>query len=239
VLVDAPRALELALDAGAKVGDVFTCSPDDPVLARAAAAGAAVHLVAPATLSSIADAATPQGLAAVVEHRTAGLDDLGPAGPVVVLDAVQDPGNVGAVIRSAAAVGAAGVVLGTGSADPTSPRAVRGSAGTLFALPVVAGVDVVAALDQLAGAGFDVVGAAPGGDPPAGRPPRSPRLALVLGSEAHGVSEGALRRCRQVVSLPMAPPVESLNVAVTAGVLLYLLAPPEAATASAGGGAIA
>ena len=129
--------------------------------------------------------------------------------------------------------------LAAGSADPTSPRAVRGSAGTVFALPVVAGVPVGAALDHLAGAGFEVAGAGAGGIPPAPRAPGSPRLALVLGSEAHGISAEARQRCRWIVSLPMEPPVESLNVAVTTGVLLYLLAPPPPATASAGGGSIA
>lgn len=234
MLVDSPRVLATALDCEAVVDTVLTIDPDMPVVARAAAAGADVAVVDQTTLASVAEAAHPQGVAAAVRLDTARLAAVGPdadgtvtgarfdtARLVVVIDGAGEPGNVGAIVRTAAAVAADAIVTTAGTADPTHPRAVRSSAGALFALPVVADADPDVLFPALGGAGLSVVVADPHGAP---RLPAGDRVVLVVGGEAGGPGRAARAAADHVVALPMAPPVESLNVAVTAGVLLYRLA---------------
>ncbi len=131
--------------------------------------------------------------------------------PVVVLAGVSDPGNAGTVIRSAAAAGAAGVLLTPGSVDPTNPKVVRASAGALFALPV-------APVEDLSTLGLTTVGAVAGGLSP-DAVDLSGAVALVLGGEASGLPEDQVFDTE--VALPLEGGVESLNVAMAATVLLY------------------
>jgi TrmH family RNA methyltransferase len=131
--------------------------------------------------------------------------------PVVVLAGVSDPGNAGTVIRSAAAAGAAGVLVTPGSVDPTNPKVVRASAGAIFALPV-------ATVEDLSTLGLTTVGAVAGGLSPDEVDLSGP-VALVLGGEAAGLPEDELFDTE--VALPLGGGVESLNVAMAATVLLY------------------
>ena len=134
-------------------------------------------------------------------------------GDLVVLDGVQDPGNVGAICRTAAAAGAPALAVLEGTADPYGPKAVRASAGNVFRLRVAraAWVD----LQGLRGYGAAAAG---------GRPLAEARLEeaelLVLGSETHGLRRGGL----ELVTVPMVGGVESLNVAAAAAVLLFEIA---------------
>ena len=112
-------------------------------------------------------------------------------------------------------------VAGTGTADLWSPRAVRASAGTVFALDVVRRVEPVDALRSLGAAGHARVATSADAAHDIDDLESLPQMTLVLGSEAHGVSAEALAEVDQAVAVPMAPPVESLNVAVTAGIVMY------------------
>jgi TrmH family RNA methyltransferase len=156
---------------------------------------------------------------AVVRLVAARLDDLAGAPFVLVAAGVADPGNLGTMLRSAEAAGAAGLVTTAGSVDPWNPKCVRASAGALFHVPVVP--DVAPA--DLRSLGVPLVGTAASG----GRPYHEPGslqmpLALVLGSEAHGVpDEVPLDR---VVTIPHAGRAESLNVAMAASVLAFEVA---------------
>jgi len=161
---------------------------------------------------------TSQGVVVLVEPRQWMLDDLfRGATLVVVLDGVQDPGNAGAIVRAAEAFGATAVVFGRGSVSPFNPKTLRGSAGSLFRMPFVHGIEaaeVAAACDQR---GVKRFAAMPSDD-------RAPRdltgpCALIIGSEAHGVSE-ALRTGATPITIPTEG-VESLNAAMAAGILLY------------------
>ncbi len=129
--------------------------------------------------------------------------------PLVVLDGVQDPGNVGAICRTAAAAGAPSVAVLGSTADPLGPKAVRASAGHVFRLAVARG-------DWSDLDGLDAVGAAAEGEPMAEVALESVVL-LAFGSEAHGLSRGDLR----LVAVPMAEGIDSLNVAAAAALLLY------------------
>jgi TrmH family RNA methyltransferase len=141
---------------------------------------------------------------------------------VLVLDAVQDPGNVGMMLRTALGLGAAGVVALKGTAELINPKVLRGSMGAAFRLPAVS-ADAGALLAWVAERGVELWVAAADGEPVSGRRGRArrPPLALVLGNEGAGVSATIAAAAGRRVAIPLAPGVESLNVAVAAGILLH------------------
>ncbi len=191
-----------------------------PALAAVCDEGRA-HLLDPATAANVAPTRQTQGVLAVVPVPSA---HLRPEGVVLYLDRVQDPGNVGSVIRCAAAFRAAGVACSPECADPFSPRAVRASAGHSLLLPVQTGAAFAPLADATLRAGGEVAGTAGAGGVAPGRwRPRRPLL-LALGNEGQGLSGEILAACGRHVTIPLESGVESLNVAVTAGVLLALLA---------------
>ena len=230
-LVEGVRSLGSALDAGAPLLQVVLADDLHSPLADAArAAGVDVARVPARDLDRIGDARTSQGAVAV--SRSVVRAEAPAAGPVVLLDGVQDPGNVGAIVRTAAWFGARAVVADARSADFESPKAVRASMGGLWDLDLARVPDLVPVLDRLAAAGAEVWAADLGGAPVSEWAPDR-GSALVLGSEAHGVSPEVsdwLRGQRGGrVFIPSARPApgdrqprgaESLNVAVAAGVLL-------------------
>lgn len=170
-------------------------------------------------------AAGRAALDAAIARRRAGGFVPRPDGPglVVVLDRLQDPGNLGALVRTADAAGADAVVCVEPSVDAFDPRAVRGSMGSLFTLPLARAADAAALAGWLTAAGYALVGAdahagAPWGegvlDGPGG-------IALVLGNEARGLSPDLEARLAARIRLPMVGQAESLNVAVAGGILMY------------------
>jgi TrmH family RNA methyltransferase len=140
---------------------------------------------------------------------------------VLVIADVQDPGNLGSLLRVAEAGGVTGALVCAGSANPFSWKALRGSMGSALRLPVAAGVDVDSALGCLKTFGVRTVAAVPR----EGRAPDaiawSGKLALLVGGEGPGLSEHVVGQCDTRVSIPMTPPVESLNVAVAGAILIY------------------
>jgi TrmH family RNA methyltransferase len=188
----------------------------------AAAAAARPRLVSRAVLERLADARTPQHLLAVARRRDVAVDEIfRRPGPVVFLFGLQDPGNLGAVVRVAEATGCAGVVAAAGSADFFHPRAVRASAGSVLRIPVSGRVAFEAFARDARQAGRALCGAVPSGgeDPFASPPPAS--SVLVIGSEGTGLPAGAYRSLDRKLTIPMRPPVDSLNAAVAAALLLY------------------
>ncbi|MEO7476120.1 MAG: RNA methyltransferase [Gemmatimonadales bacterium] len=229
-LAEGVRLVEEALAAGvpvrgAAVAPALEGTPRGRAL-KSALAERAIRLVdvAPAELDALADTEHPQGVVAVVEPRVWSLADVPtPSGAVVVvLDAVQDPGNVGTVLRTALGLGATGVLALKGTAELTNPKVLRGSMGAAFRLPAVS-TDAGGLLDWVAVRGVDLwvatteAGPLPGRADPSGRAP----LALVLGNEGAGVGSALLAAARHRVGIPLAQGVDSLNVAVAAGILLY------------------
>jgi TrmH family RNA methyltransferase len=138
---------------------------------------------------------------------------------VVVLDGIQDPGNAGAILRTSEAFGATGVIFLKGSVSPFNPKAVRASAGSLFRLPLIWGADAHLTMAALQENKLDVYAATPSGRTVAAQADFRRRCALIIGSEARGVSE-TLRSGAVDVRIPTVR-VESLNAAVAAGILLY------------------
>ena len=190
-------------------------------LARALDARGVARRAGAGRLDTLADTRTSQGVLVVAETPRRTLDDVPPEGRsvVLVLDGVQDPGNLGTLARSAAAFGCGALLCLPGTVDPWNPKAVRASAGALLRLPViVAGADE--SLDRLAERGFIALGADAMGEP-VETVRRGERVALVVGNEGAGLSGAVRARCAGLVAVPMPGGTESLNVAVATGILLY------------------
>jgi TrmH family RNA methyltransferase len=173
--------------------------------------------------ASAAETESPQGVLAIAEIPTRRMADLELAGRtrVVVLDAVQDPGNVGAILRTASALGASAVVAMPGTVDLWNAKVVRSAMGALFHSPAF--MSTWAELDTFRASNALVVwGAEAGGTPLASLQPPD-RLALVVGNEGAGLSNEGRARVAQYVSIPIGASVESLNVAVATGIFLYQL----------------
>ena len=175
-------------------------------------------------LDELSDTDQPQGIVAVLEPKEWSLAEvaIAQASVVLVLDAVQDPGNVGTMLRTALALGAAGLVALKGTAELTNPKVLRGSMGALFRLPSVT-TTPEEFLSWRATQGLELWIAAADGEPirrSAGSP-RRPGIALVVGNEGAGVSQPLEAAASRRVAVPLARGVESLNVAVAAGILLY------------------
>jgi TrmH family RNA methyltransferase len=186
-----------------------------------AAAGVPLAAMDDRALAELADTEHPQGVIAVIEPPAWTLEALAPrAGEVVVvLDGVQDPGNVGAIARTALGLGASGLIALKGTAELTNPKVLRGSMGALFRLPAVS------TTDEACLAWAARVGAALWVTDSAGERPGGQRLtaavALVLGNEGSGIRPELERVATRRLAIPLAAGVESLNVAVAAGILLY------------------
>lgn len=177
-------------------------------------------------MDRMADAVTPQGVLAIV--RTPPLSaPIAPSAPVLVLDGLSDPGNVGTLVRTAAAF-AVTVVVTDGSADPFGPKAVRASAGACYRTPVLRRSTVTDHLDELRERGRRLLGlsadadhvltkAAAGGGP----------CVLVLGGEPRGLAQATRDALDAMVRIPMAAGIESLNVAAAGAIALHVFAAGE------------
>lgn len=228
VLIEGVRAVGEALDAGVKVRfaiqspDLHQTDGGSTLAERLRAAGMAVEDLPERELAEVAHTRSSQGVLLVCEEPSATLDGLGVSLSArhLLLDAVQDPGNVGTMIRAARAFALTGVVVLDGSADPWGPKAVRSSAGSCFHIPVVTapwreveGWVVSADVSLLAGD--------PSGDDVSGVRPRGP-WGLVIGSEGAGVRPEILESADRV-AVPMDGGADSLNAAMAGAILLYAL----------------
>ena len=169
---------------------------------------------------SIADSVTPQGFAVVCEEPRHDLQAVAHSRLTIVLDGIRDPGNVGTLIRSAAALAAGGAVVLDGSADPWGTKAVRASAGMMFRLPVASAPwSEVERVIAKAGAVTCVADAAGKPVPLASSWPD--RIALVIGSERSGVRAEARSLAGLTVAVPMRTGTESMNAAAAGAVLMW------------------
>jgi TrmH family RNA methyltransferase len=242
-LVEGPRAvrdlLQAAADGAAYRVRALYVTADlldrDPDLARLAPPSV-VRVATAAVVAAISDASTPQGVVAVVDvptRRGAAALDLGPATWGAVLVEVQDPGNVGTVVRAADAAGASVVALTPGCADLHAPKTVRSTAGSLFHLLVVPDVD----LDELAAAaragGVRLLATAAGGGTDldvavaaarAGAGPLAGPHLWLLGNEGRGLDTQVLAAADDVVRIPLRGRAESLNLAMAATLVLFATA---------------
>ncbi len=222
-LIEGEKLVRDAIDAGTPLVELL--ATDDRATALRPGT---VTLISAKDAARLSDTRGPQGCFAVVRDRLppaadalAALPAQGPS-TVVALDGVQDPGNAGALIRLAAAFGADAVLTGPGTADPVHPRVVRAATGAWFHIPIARSPGLAADLRRLSERGYEIVGAAADGPSVWDEPPADPatRRALVLGNEGAGFSPEIAAVIDRRVGVPIAPHVESLNVAVAAGIVL-------------------
>jgi len=211
------------------------------ILTRAREANVRVERVPREKLAAMVDGGVHQGVVARMrEFAYAELDDVlarakasGRPALVVVLDGLQDPHNLGAVIRSADALGAHGVVLGKDRSVGVTPTVARASAGAVEHVPVARVTNVSRALEELKAAGLWVAAADPQGDQAVWEARLDGPLALVIGGEGAGVRPGVLKHCDLRLRIPMAGQVASLNASVSAALLLYEVVRQRAAAPGA------
>lgn len=231
LLVEGPRAVAEAIRYLEKV---FLARPAttraNEVAGLCRVADVPVLDVAPHVLAALADAETPQGIVGIARRPAADLTGLlDSATLLVVLDGVADPGNLGTVLRCADAAGADGVVLTVGSVDPTNGKVVRASAGSLFHLPVVDGVDIEDLVSSFRARGMRLIAATAGATRRYDELSYGAPTAIVFGNEARGLSAELTAAAQYTVSVPIKRPVrpgfaghaESLNLAVTTGIVLF------------------
>ena len=230
-LLEGPRAIEDALARGARLEDLIAAPAAEAEVRRwleaeLVPAATALWWAGDEELAQLADTTTPQGVLAVGVLPPSGLDGLPPEpGRVTLLvDGVQDPGNLGTLLRTLVAVGGKAAICCKGTVDPFNPKALRGSAGAALSLALAWGIPRTAAVEWCRGRGIAIVALVAGGrDLFAGGPPAGP-LALAVGAEAAGLSPEVEGAAALAAGIPMEPGVESLSAAVAGSVALYALA---------------
>jgi TrmH family RNA methyltransferase len=185
--------------------------------------GVEITAVAEREFASAAETESPQGVLAIAEIPSRRLEDIVMAEPtrLVVLDAVQDPGNVGTILRTAAALGATAVLAMPGTVDLWNAKVVRSAMGALFHSPTF--MSTWPELDSFRGRQALTLWGADANGTPLDQLQPPDRLALVVGNEGAGLSPEGRSRVEQSVSIPIGSAVESLNVAVATGIILYQL----------------
>ena len=214
-MIEGPTLVADAAVAGVELLEVYA-EPD-----AAIPDGLDVIAVEPGVLASVTDAVTSQGVAAVARIPAPALDDIPTAAPVLVAVAVADPGNAGTLLRSAEAAGFGAVLFTAGSVDPFAPKCVRASAGSVFRVPVLRGGEAATVLDEVGATGRRRVATRAHDAVALADADLSGPVAVVLGSEAHGLPAALDDHVDEWVSIPMAGRVESLNVAMAGTLLCY------------------
>lgn len=225
------RTVEALLGSGLTVDGAITCelldrTPRGAELAAALEArGIEIARVSEREFLSASGTDNPQGVLAIAQQPAHALESLvpSPGTRYLVLDAVQDPGNVGTLLRTASALGARATIVLPGTADPWNAKVVRSAVGLQFTHPTVSATEP-ALLGFLKSRGVPLWGADPAGEALGLRPAPS-MLALAVGNEGAGLTASIRDACAAHVSIAMAPGAESLNVAVAAGILLHALRP--------------
>jgi TrmH family RNA methyltransferase len=239
--IEGVRILEEAIRSGLRFSAVFFReSTQDRAERLLPQIGAQVEtLLLPDKLfDSLVPSESPQGMAALVRFKEFSLDDVmerALVGPIVVLAGLQDPGNLGTILRSSEAFGSAGVVLGEGTVSPFNSKVVRASAGSVFRLPIIhaqtyrQGMSASAKLEEvsekLRAQGIRLIATSSHKGTPLDQADLKEATAIFFGNEGAGLPRDVMAKMDEVVAIPHTQQVESLNAGVAASIVLY-----EAAT---------
>jgi TrmH family RNA methyltransferase len=227
-LLEGPRLVDEALASGVAIAEA-AASPRAEARAVTAATlaalrerGVPVRRLTESLFASLSEAETTQGLVALARRPVFDEDRLYDGTPLVLVAmGIQDPGNLGGLLRTAEAAGATGAYLTEGSADPLSWKALRGSMGSALRLPHVRGLPAAAVLDRLAQRGIPALAATVDGETRYDTIDLTTPVALLFGPEGAGLRDSVARRARARLRIPLASSVESLNVGVAAGLVLF------------------
>jgi len=227
-VIEGYRELTRALDGGVTVEELFVCpalfvGDNEPALVgRAEATGTAIVTVSEEALRKASYRDRPEGLVAVARQfpTMVARVDLSGTPLVLVAEAIEKPGNLGTMLRTADAAGASGVIVADPTTDPFNPNVVRASLGTLFRVPLaVASSDEAVA--ALRGSGVTILAATPDGAMPHHAVDLTGPIAIAVGSEQYGLTEAWLDAADERIVIPMPGSVDSLNAAMAAGILLF------------------
>lgn len=183
-------------------------------------------IVKDSIFDSLADTVSPQGILAVCEQNNCEFSELlnmYQHAPRFILlgENLNDPGNIGALIRTAAAAGADGVILTAGSGDIYNPKVLRAAAGAVLRLPIVANADLAQTISLLSDIHIPTYAAHPRGEKTPYELDLRSNFCLLVGNESHGISETAAHLAQALVTLPMANNTESLNASIAGSILMY------------------
>lgn len=228
VAIESVRVIEEAIRSGLRFKAVFFAASAEPRIAKLLpqiSSHAEAILLPDAVFQSAVATETPQGVAALVQLNDSTLDDALAAAPalVVVAAGLQDPGNLGTILRSAEAFGAGGVLTAEKTVSFLNAKVIRAAAGSLFRLPVLR-VEAAAALRQLRERGLAILGTSSHKGTPAARADLRRPLALFIGNEGAGLPREVSRELDETVMIPHSPKVDSLNAGVATSILLYEVA---------------
>lgn len=229
VLLDGPHLVAEALGAGTSVHALLISEGVEhraevaALLARADAAAVPVHLVTPAVLDAASPTRTPAGVVALARLALRDVEALLAPPPALVTIAVnvQDPGNLGTLVRSSEAAGATGVLAAGTTAHPFGWRALRGSMGSALRLPIARHADAQSALRRLRTEGLAIVALSAGARVSLDDAEFTGPTAICAGAEGSGLPDDLLALADVHVAIPMHPPVESLNVGVATSLVLF------------------
>jgi TrmH family RNA methyltransferase len=182
--------------------------------------GVKMYEVSHDILKELCDTQTPQGAAAVVikpEGNLCGLQ----GDFIIIADGIQDPGNLGTIIRTADAAGADGVILMKGTVDAYNPKTLRSTMGSIFHIPVICYENTEELMDLLKGRGFSIYASSLENSQIIYNSDFKGKIAIVIGNEANGIPQEHMMLCTHKIKIPMAGRAESLNAASAAAIIIY------------------
>ncbi len=224
ILLEGYRLVRDALDSGAEIryfiiSDSFF-QKDELLLSDMS--NIKVVQVPDEVFSRISETQSPQGIMAVAELPVCDKKDIiNRVKRVIVLENLQDPGNLGTIIRSADACGFDAVILSKDSADPYNPKVIRSTMGSLFHIPVIITEDFNGLLNELRSKGMLLIAAHTRDSLPCWQADMSGELAIIIGNEGNGLSDNILELADMTVMIPMTGKAESLNASAAASMLIY------------------
>ncbi|MEL7566988.1 MAG: RNA methyltransferase [Dehalobacterium sp.] len=228
-MLEGVRLIEEALDAGVQINYVLytpklsNSTRGNKLIESFANHGVAVYLVEESIFDDVSDTENPQGILAIARilHSELSQLEINERSLLLLIDGVQDPGNLGTMIRTACAAGASGVILTKGTVDLFNPKVIRASMGTVFQIPVIIKENNQNILQFLKSNGFRILVADAKGKKHYYHAETEGPVVWVLGNEANGPGEFFQKHGDEIVSIPLLGKAESLNVAVAAGILLF------------------
>lgn len=195
---------------GEEILELFACSNYE------------THMVSSRVFKEVSDTDNPQGILAVIKAKSYTLDEILEKGSFfVILDSVQDPGNLGTIVRTADAAGADGLILSKGCVDLYNPKVLRSTMGSIFHIPAYLNCDILETIDILKARSIKVYAAHLKGKESYFDIDMKDNVAVIIGNEANGISNEAASRADVLVKIPMPGRAESLNASVAAGLLMY------------------
>ena len=227
-IIEGLHLIDMALVAQAPIACVYhteafaETEPGSAILTKLAGRSVSINTVTSGVLKKMADTETPQGILAVVDMlKVLDWDLHMQGGPFVILDRIQDPGNLGTILRTADSAGANGVILLTGTVDAYNPKVIRSSMGSIFNVPFCQNMSFVQAYKMLKRADYTLTAADMGGEMLYYKTKIDQRTALVMGNEGQGIADDIIECIDVSVRIPLIGKSESLNVSVACGILLY------------------